>query len=80
MMNIKLFGITRDIVGENQLTVDTGERITTVGELKSWLFNQYPEMDKLKTLAIAVDHVYAEDQDLLSPGQEVALIPPVSGG
>ena len=79
-MNIKLFGITRDIVGENQLTVDTGERITTVGELKSWLFNQYPEMDKLKTLAIAVDHVYAEDQDLLSPGQEVALIPPVSGG
>ena len=80
MMKIKLFGITRDIIGENQLTVDKGEGITTVGELKSWLFNRYPEMDKLKTLAIAVDHVYAEDQDLLNPGQEVALIPPVSGG
>lgn len=80
MMNIKLFGITRDIVGKSQLTVDIGESITTVGELKSWLSRQYPEMDKLKTLAVAVDHVYAEDQALLNPEQEVALIPPVSGG
>jgi len=80
MMNIKLFGITRDIVGKSQLSVDIGESITTVGELKRWLFRQYPEMDKLKTLAIAVDHVYAEDQASLNPGQEVALIPPVSGG
>lgn len=79
-MNIKLFGITRDIVGESQLIVPEKEEIGTVGELKSWLFNQYPAMGQLNALAIAVDHAYAEDHTVLKKGQEVALIPPVSGG
>ena len=79
-MNIKLFGITREIVGGNQLKVPEEKEITTVGQLKSWLFEQYPAMGKLGSLAVAVDHAYAEDQTMLGSGQEVALIPPVSGG
>lgn len=79
-MNIKLFGITREIVGENQLQVPDGDGIATVGQLKSWLFEKYPAMARLGALAVAVDHAYAEDQDALSAGQELALIPPVSGG
>lgn len=79
-MNIKLFGITRDIVGENQLVLPEREEIGTVGELKSWLFERYPAMRKLTALAVAVDHAYAEDHASLRAGQEVALIPPVSGG
>ncbi|MEX2593603.1 MAG: MoaD/ThiS family protein [Anditalea sp.] len=79
-MNIKLFGIAREIVGESQLVVPDIENIGTVGELKSWLFEQYPAMGQLSALAIAVDHAYAEDHSALGTGQEVALIPPVSGG
>lgn len=79
-MNIKLFGITREIVGKSELKVPEIENIRTVGELRSWLFEQYPDMGTLNALAIAVDHTYAEDQLALGRGQEVALIPPVSGG
>jgi molybdopterin converting factor subunit 1 len=79
-MNIKLFGITREIVGKSELVVPEIEKIRTVGELKNWLFKQYPDMEQLNALAIAVDHAYAEDQSSLGAGQEVALIPPVSGG
>ncbi len=57
-----------------------GNTLGTVGELKAWLFEQYPDMGKLRSLAIAVDHSYAEDHAELKSGQEVALIPPVSGG
>ena len=78
-MNIKLFGVTRDIVGTNQLYVPA-ENIATVGELKTWLYKQYPAIGELNSLAIAVDHAYAEDNAPLWAGQEVALIPPVSGG
>ena len=79
-MNIKLFGVTRDIVGNSHLSVPTKENIATVGELKTWLYKQYPAIGQLNSLAIAVDHAYAEDHAALGAGQEVALIPPVSGG
>jgi molybdopterin synthase sulfur carrier subunit len=79
-MNIKLFGVTRDIVGTSQISVPAIENIRTVGELKKWLFTQYPAIGRLNSLAVAVDHAYAEDHAALGPGQEVALIPPVSGG
>ena len=79
-MNIQLFGVTREIVGGNQLLVPEQAGIKTVGDLKSWLNSQYPAMEQLNALAIAVDHAYAEDEEMLHSGQEVALIPPVSGG
>ncbi len=52
----------------------------TVGQLKTWLAERYPAMQKLSSLAVAVDSEYADDAQPLRPGQEVALIPPVSGG
>lgn len=79
-MNIQLFGVTREIVGGNQLLVPEQAGIKTVGDLKSWLNAQYPAMERLNALAIAVDHTYAEDDAEIYSGQEVALIPPVSGG
>ena len=79
-MNIKLFGVTRDIVGNSHLSVPAKENIATVGELKTWLYQQYPAIGQLNSLAIAVDQTYAEDHAALGAGQEVALIPPVSGG
>ncbi|WP_344977241.1 MoaD/ThiS family protein [Compostibacter hankyongensis] len=78
-MNIKLFGITREIIGEEQLTI-TDKNIRTVAELKTWLFSAYPSIRQLSSLAVAVNHTYAEDADPVGPDHEIALIPPVSGG
>ncbi|GAB2683333.1 molybdopterin converting factor subunit 1 [Mucilaginibacter koreensis] len=79
-MNILLFGITREIIGKQTLTVPETEPIHTVAELKSWLQNQYPALKQLSSLAIAVDSAYAENEDVLTTDSEIALIPPVSGG
>lgn len=79
-MNIRLFGITREIVGQSHIPVPEDTAIATVADLKSWLFAQYPLLKQLKSLAIAVDHAYAEDDAQLRREMEVALIPPVSGG
>jgi len=79
-MKVKLFGITREIVGDNHLMVPENQYIHTVGELKDWLFEQHPRLADLNSLAVAVDHTYAENHTELAVGQEVALIPPVSGG
>ena len=79
-MKIKLFGITKELVGKAEIELPETVEIKTVGELKNWLFSQFPDIGGLNSLAVAVDHDYAEDHELLNPNQEVALIPPVSGG
>lgn len=78
-MNILLFGITRDIIGKASLQLSDATS-KTVGELKTFLKVTYPELGKLSSLAVAVNSNYAEDDMEIAPSDEIALIPPVSGG
>ncbi len=79
-MEIKLFGITKDIVGSDTVPVPENIQVLNVKELKAWLYQQYPGLAKLSALAVAVNHAYAVDSTALDSTTEVALIPPVSGG
>lgn len=81
-MNILLFGITKDIVGDATLSLSSSEasEVHTVGQLRNYLTDAYPEMGGLSSLAIAVNSEYAEDEKEISATDEIALIPPVSGG
>ena len=81
-MTILLFGITRDIVGSSSLLMADSETVHlgTVGELKEHLCSAYPELSKLSSLAVAVNNNYADENDPIENLDEIALIPPVSGG
>jgi sulfur-carrier protein len=79
-MELLLFGIVREIVGKNKLTILEDAELKTVQELKNWMAKQYPQIASLKSMAVAVDSVYAEDDQELNTDSEIALIPPVSGG
>ena len=79
-MDVILFGISREIVGEKKLTVNRAENIQTVGALKQWMKQKYPQLEKLTSIAVAVDSEYADDEQSLLDENEVAIIPPVSGG
>ncbi len=78
MIIIKLFGITREIVG--QPILELAEPIDTVGQLKNFMMTTYPKIKALNSLLIAVNSEYAQDEQLLTSTDEIALIPPVSGG
>ena len=84
-MTILLFGITKDIIGSSSLSLPMsngmgGKSPKTVGELKAYLSNTYPDLQKLSSMAVAVNNAYAEDTATIDAFDEVALIPPVSGG
>lgn len=80
-MDLLFFGIAKDIVGTSQMKMDFGEDFpTSVADLKLVLTKKYPEFSKLSSLAIAVNSEYAEDHVQLESNDEVAIIPPVSGG
>lgn len=76
-MRVLLFGIAKDIAGVPVITT-TG--VADVAALKEWLYAQYPPLRELRSLMIAVNKVYANDEQPLLPGDEIAVIPPVSGG
>ena len=78
-LRLLLFGITKDIVGESPKVYDLlkGE---TAGDLIDQLIRDYPALKDLNSLAIAVNSKYASKNTLVKPSDEIALIPPVSGG
>lgn len=75
---IKAFGITRDILGNREIVfeVHKGERVSDLVEA---LNAAYPDLKPLN-LFIAVNNEYAEGERSLREQDEIALIPPVSGG
>jgi molybdopterin converting factor subunit 1 len=80
-MNLKiaLFGIAKEIVGQSVLEVDAPAD-QPVQKLLEQLRSQYPGLQSLSSLAVAVNNEYAEDSQLLHERDEIALIPPVAGG
>lgn len=84
-MTILLFGVTKDIIGSPSLSIPsssvTGKKLpNNVGELRAFLGKAYPELNSLSSLAIAVNNSYADDDTEVNSYDEIALIPPVSGG
>ena len=81
-MTILLFGITKDIVGSSSLSIADSEtaQLQTVGDLKAHLCSAYPQLNNLSSLAVAVNNNYADENDPIKNIDEIALIPPVSGG
>lgn len=75
---LKTFGITRDILGGKEVAFEMDGK--QVSELRSELIARFPEMESLNSLLIAVNNAYAEDDLMIAETDEIALIPPVSGG
>lgn len=77
-VKIKTFGISRDILGGREVAINLSG--TSVGDLRKQLNSQFPELKKLNSLFIAVNLEYASDEVMIHEKDEIALIPPVSGG
>jgi molybdopterin converting factor subunit 1 len=78
-ITVLLFGIIRDIIGENTLELDL-EKAILIGQLKQDLLKKYINLQKYSNFSIAVNEEYVDLNYVLQPNDVVALIPPVSGG
>ncbi|SEW22746.1 MoaD/ThiS family protein [Chitinophaga arvensicola] len=77
-MGILLFGAAKDIAGVPVL--EKPEHIRDVATLRDWLYEAYPSLRQLRSVMIAVNRAYAADSQVISATDEIAVIPPVSGG
>lgn len=76
---ILLFGISKEIVGSGAIDISLPPK-STVHELLKTLQSEYPELARLKSLVVAVNGEYADKDQMIVDSDEIALIPPVSGG
>ena len=78
-MKVLAFGIIKDIFNNSQIdiTVKDGDNVDI---LKNILEEKYPQLKELGSYMIAINNEYASGGDVISESDEVAIIPPVSGG
>ena len=79
-ITVKLFAVLRDAAGtpELRLPLPDGATAADAGET---LAGRFPAIaPRLRTVAYAVNRAYAPAATVLRDGDELALIPPVSGG
>lgn len=78
-MQVLLFAGLAEALGTRTLEVDVEPLPATVGALEAWLREARPELAS-RPFRVAVDQRYGSADQLLTGAEELALIPPVSGG
>ena len=79
-MRIKVlfFASLKELIGISSASIDLAEGGTT-STLFADLCIQYPSL-RQGSMAIAVNKAYVTEDIVLKDGDEVALLPPISGG
>lgn len=78
-LNILLFGITKDIIGKSKLSYEVPDQ-ATVPDLIESLKKSYPALQDISSVMVAVNNEYGQKDQTLHENDEIAMIPPVSGG
>lgn len=79
-VRVLFFASIADLAGARQIAVEP-ERGLTVGELRRRLEKEYPKLaGKLGKCAAAVNQAVVGADGPVADGDEVAFLPPVSGG
>jgi len=79
-INVRFFAILRDRAGVGQTSLELPADATVSAAVEA-LAERYPQIRQpLQRAAFAVNHRYVQGERILNDGDELALIPPVSGG
>ena len=80
LITVKCFAWAREVTGEDDIELDVPE-IGTVKDLRASLAQKYPVFfAKMESIAVSVNQEFAGDSHAVAAGDELALIPPISGG
>jgi molybdopterin converting factor subunit 1 len=79
-VTVRLFARLRDIAGASELPRDVGQG-ATIGTVWQQLVREFPELAGYeRSISSAVNADYARMDHAVQDGDEVAFLPPVSGG
>ena len=79
-IKVKLFAILRERVGESEITITVPSGIT-VNQLNNEILKKYPQLKSFSNKFVtSVNCKVTTGDTVITSRDEVALLPPVSGG
>jgi len=80
IVKILFFASLKDVTGESVFDLELEEK-ATVKSLRAKITSMYPKLEPiLNSVKIAINQDFAESDSVLKNGDELAFLPPVSGG
>ncbi len=77
---VKFFASARDIVGKKDLQMEI-EKDSKVEDVMDDIFEKYPDLKDMEDqLLISVNKDRTDKSEILKDGDEIAVMPPVTGG
>src|SRR3954451_22489282 len=82
VLQVRLFAVLRERAGRDSLEIEVAEGATVAEALRALAAQSEPLAAALEAMPVvmAVNRSYVDENAELSPGDERALTPPVSGG
>lgn len=82
VLQVRLFAILRERAGRDRLEIEVADGATVAEALRALRAESAPLAEALKAMPVvmAVNRSYVGEEATLAAGDELALIPPVSGG
>ena len=79
-IKVRLFAILRELVGEREITIIVPAGIT-VNHLNNEILKKYPQLKSFSNKFVtSVNCKVTTDDTVITSSDEIALLPPVSGG
>ena len=79
-ISVKLFAIYQETYQQEQIAIQL-EPQATVKTLADHIFQEHPELEQWRSVTrYGVNMTFVDENTMLQDGDEVVLIPPVSGG
>ncbi|HCY18344.1 MAG: molybdopterin converting factor subunit 1 [Deltaproteobacteria bacterium GWC2_42_51] len=82
MVKIRFFAMLKNKVGQEEVKLDVPENIS-LEKFKQILKKEFPAITEFldkKSIMISVNQEFATKNTMIKDGDEVALLPPFSGG
>jgi len=80
MVNVKLFAVYQEVYGKSELSLSFPEA-ATVSDVLDYLIQEKPELAKWRDVTrFGVNLQFVPAETVINDGDEIVLIPPVSGG
>lgn len=78
-IHVRFFGPAREWAGADDTQIEIGTN-STLGAIAGMLAERFPKLATIGGVRLAVNQAFVPLATVIKPGDEVAVIPPVSGG
>lgn len=79
IVRVRYFSSVRERIGKQYDNFDVGDKIS-VKDLKELIKKRYPQVFDKYPIIVSINYKYSEDDEIIRKGDEISLMPGISGG